>query len=253
MNQDGHINLLIGIDDTDNAESRGTGFHARQLAHTLEASGHAKVNGITRHQLFLDPAIRYTSQNSSACINMLSGNMKEVSKICEDYLIRHSAPGSDAGLCIAAADQLPEEIMDWGIKAKCKVLYMPEAFDIANRSGIYLQGFTGNHEGIIGALAAIGLHATGNDGRFIWRKGLKELREIEAGVFTVRHIMKVLELDAISSLEGISPKQSNKIYINDWVRPIMKDHKAVLIAEKSDKQGEYEWKLTAKELIRTIS
>ncbi|MCK5766376.1 MAG: hypothetical protein KAH26_10325 [Bacteroidales bacterium] len=253
MDINGHINLLIGIDDTDNAESRGTGFHARQLAHALEASGHAKVNGITRHQLFVNSAIRYTSQNSSACINMLTDNIKETGKICEDYLVRYSAPGSDAGLCIAAYDEITEEIMDWGMRAKYEVLHMPGAYDIANRSGIYLQGFTGNHEGIIGAMAAIGLHATGNDGRFIWRKGRKELRDIEAGIFTAREIMNVLELDAISCLQGASPEQDDKIYINDWVRPILKDHKAVLITEKSEKQDEYEWKLTAKELIRTIS
>ena len=253
MELNGQINLLIGIDDTDNDESRGTGFHARQLAHALEASGHAKVNGITRHQLFISSAIRYTSQNSSACINMLTDNIKEAVKICEDYLVRNSAPGSDAGLCIASIDEITEEMKDWGMSAKYKVLYMPDAFDIAKRSGIYLQGFTGNHEGIIGAMAAIGLHAKGNDGRFIWRKGLKELREIEAGVFTVKHIMNVLELDAISCLQGESPQQDDKIYINDWVRPLLKDHKAVLITEKSDKQDDYEWKLTAKELIRTIS
>jgi len=63
----------------------------------------------------------------------------------------------------------------------------------------------------------------------------------------------VLELDAISCLQGANPEQDDKIYINDWVRPILKNHKAVLITEKSEKQDEYEWKLTAKELIRTIS
>jgi hypothetical protein len=48
VNRNNYIKLLIGIDDTDNADSRGAGF----LAHQLEASVLGKVNGITRHQLF---------------------------------------------------------------------------------------------------------------------------------------------------------------------------------------------------------
>ncbi len=52
---------LIGIDDTDNLESRGTGFRARQLAQQLQQRGLARLRGVTRHQLFVSPEIPYTS------------------------------------------------------------------------------------------------------------------------------------------------------------------------------------------------
>ena len=64
------ITLLIGIDDTDNLETRGTGFRARQLASGLQASALATTHGITRHQLLVDPRIPYTSHNSSACLRV---------------------------------------------------------------------------------------------------------------------------------------------------------------------------------------
>ena len=64
------MRCLIGIDDTDNLESRGTGFRARQLGGRLAEAGLGKVRGITRHQLFVHPSIPYTSHNSSACLDV---------------------------------------------------------------------------------------------------------------------------------------------------------------------------------------
>ncbi len=253
MNNSGQIKLLIGIDDTDNADSRGTGFHARQLAHKLESKGFGKVHGITRHQLFVNPAIRYTSQNSSACIFIVTDKLQELTSICEKYLSKESAPGSDAGLCLIPFDEVPEQILEWGLLAKNTVLHMNDANALAAKMNIYLKGFTGNHEGIIGALAAVGLHACGNDGRYIWRKGIKELREMEAGIFRIQQLIDELKLDEICTMSGEHPKKYDRIAVGEWIRPIRKDHKAVLITERTDKYDEYEWKLTGKEYIRSIS
>jgi len=253
MNIKEEINILIAIDDTDNAESRGTGFHSRQLAHQLESTGHAVVKGITRHQLFLDSAIRYTSQNSSACIDLQTDDLNLITAICEKYLIENSAEGSDAGLCIATDKDINHAIIEWGNSAKTEVLYMKDAIALAREKAIYLRGFTGTHEGIIGALAAIGLRFGGNDGRFIWRKGKKELREMKEGIIDTQQLITELELDAIKSLNGDMPASGDKIRINEWVRPVLKNNKAILIAEKIENNDEYEWKLTAKEVIRTIS
>ncbi|NQT76680.1 MAG: hypothetical protein HQ565_03125 [Bacteroidetes bacterium] len=248
-----HKQIFIGIDDTDNEESRGTGFHSRELAHLLENSGHAIVDGITRHQLFVHSLIRYTSQNSSACIGLLTDDIPLITEICEQYLMKNSAPGSDAGLCISTVTKVTEPIIIWGHSAKDTILDMKGAIRMAKDKDIYLRGFTGNHEGIIGALAAVGLRADGNDGRFIWRKGRKELRELSPGIISAEKLIEELELEAIASRNGQQPEPSDRIYINEWVRPILKNHKAVLIADKTNNTHEYEWKLTSKEIIRSIS
>jgi len=247
------IDILIGIDDTDNAESRGTGYHSRQLAHLLENFENTIVKGITRHQLYVHPMIRYTSQNSSACIAVQTNNVQDITTSCEKYLIKNSALGSDAGLCITPENKVGPSVIDWGYNAKKKILKMEDAFQLSMKGSFYLKGFTGTHEGIIGALAAVGLRSGGNDGRFIWRKGRKELREVQEGIITSNELIDELELDQIMSLEGDQPATDERIYINDWVRPILKDNKSILIAEKTDNHDEFEWKLTSKEIIRTIS
>lgn len=253
MNVAGHIALLIGIDDTDNAHSRGTGFLSRKLAHELEANNLARVSGITRHQLYVHPDIPYTSQNSSACIAVgtrIAGKLREH---CAAFLRKENAPGSDAGLCIAAADHVHTEIRDWGKLAKDTVLRMDRAYQLAEEHAIYLEGFSGTRCGVIGALAAVGLRAEGNDGRFIWRKGMKELRELEPGIRQISDLRSILELDAIQTLDGSIPDDRDSIFVNDWVRPLLLNHQAILIAEKEKHDEDYEWKLTSKETIRSIS
>ena len=47
------MHYYIGIDDTDNLESRGTGHRARQLGTMLEEAGIARLICITRHQLLV--------------------------------------------------------------------------------------------------------------------------------------------------------------------------------------------------------
>jgi len=248
-----NINLLIGIDDTDNAESRGTGFNARQLAHAIESKGLGRIEGITRHQLFVHPDIRYTSQNSSACMHITTDQADEIKKECRNFLLKFSAPGSDSGLCIARSDEVSPAILEWGNQAKKSVLKMADAIQLANNNNIYLEGFTGNQEGIIGALAAVSLHAGGNDGRYIWRKGIRELREMQAGTYTSEYLLKEIKLDEIVSLEGEHPHLTDRIAVNEWIRPVLKNHKAVLITERTKNNHEHEWKLTGKEVIRSIS
>ncbi|MDK2890060.1 MAG: hypothetical protein PWR21_692, partial [Methanoculleus sp.] len=62
------MTIYLGIDDTDTRESRGTGRLARMIATELARS--YTVTGVTRHQLFVHPAVPYTSHNSSAVIHI---------------------------------------------------------------------------------------------------------------------------------------------------------------------------------------
>src|SRR5207248_117992 len=63
------IDLLMGVDDTDVVGRKpGTGRLARELGARLEAQGHARLVGVVRQQLLVDPRIPYTSHNSPACL-----------------------------------------------------------------------------------------------------------------------------------------------------------------------------------------
>ncbi len=245
------VEFLIGIDDTDNKESRGTGFRARQLAGLLESSSLASVHAITRHQLFFDSRIPYTSHNSSACLSVNGVEKEKLISFCREFMLRECAPGSDGGLCIHEKELIHPSISDWGLRAKSEVLTQDEAKSLVSAHGIYLEGLTGTHDGIIGALAAIGLHKAGNDGRCIWLSG-KELRELN-GIYSVEDLTSICNVDEIREQSDIRLSNEARLFVGNWVRPVLKDHKMVIIVEKAINTKEYEWIVAPKSLIKSLS
>jgi len=246
----------IGIDDTDNLESRGTGFRARQLAQQLQEAGLARLRGVTRHQLFVSPEIPYTSHNSSACleVDFFAEDRAAVIAHCRDYLLRESADGSDAGLCVTAATQVGSEVRDFGQAAKVRVLQQTEAHAVAARHGIHLEGLTGTHQGVIGALSATGLHATRDDGRFLWMRGV---RELEPGPYSLGQLRTLTDIDAFMTVAGAEVANDiDNILITEWARPVFTGGRAVLFLEEErdeesgERTGPGRWRVAAKEFIK---
>src|SRR5215475_9533423 len=121
------MKYLLGVDDTDNLESRGTGHRVRELADWLISNQVAEPQGITRHQLLVDPRIPYTSHNSSACIVLDTTQEDSVWELSREFLKEHSADGSDVGLCMTTWDSIADEVIVFGQRAKLEVLTMLEA------------------------------------------------------------------------------------------------------------------------------
>lgn len=245
--------FLVGIDDTDTLETRGTGFHARQMAAEIEAKGIGKVLGISRHQNFVHPDIKYTSHNSSACLRIEAEDEKKIRELCRDFLLRIAPEGSDVGLCVVSENKVSEPLVKWGLDAKSRILFQEDALKLAYEEQIYLEGLTGTHLGVIGALAAVGLRKFGNDGRFIWLRGKKELREIEAGVYPVDLLKQDFGIEQIVDTEGNYQEENEPVQVHDWFRPILKDNKVTLIVEKQLNNGKHFWQTAGRDYIRANS
>ena len=168
--------FLIGIDDTDNDTSPGTGRLARQLGAETARRG-ATPRGITRHQFLVDDRIPYTSHNSGACLAVEWAGPADELNFAMNLIGEWSAAGSDPGVCIAAADAVPQAVIDWGWRATRELLDTAEALAIAKAVGMHLRGLGGTGQGIIGALGSVGLRADGNEGRFLDLPGLRDLGE----------------------------------------------------------------------------
>jgi hypothetical protein len=239
------MKLLIGIDDTDNLESRGTGHRVRQLAGWLAENQLAVPEGITRHQLLVDPQIPYTSHNSSACLSLETESAEDVWDACREYLLRESAIGSDVGLCLARLETVTQQVMDFGRRAKIEVLTIREAKHIASNSGLRLAGLTGTGGGIIGALAGVGLRRAGEDGRFLWLPGLRELQ----GSYPVAKICSSGHIDRVCTLDGADLTADDLVDVGEWVRPVLRGGRATLYVEEQN----YEWHSLPKERIKLLS
>lgn len=160
--------ITIGIDDTDTLETQGTNQLARMLVERLGMrSGDAMI---VRHQLFFDPRVPYTSHNGSASILLNSSNGRSVERLIDE--LRHGVlswyvDGSDPGLCVAT--DVPPAVVEFGRRTQREIITQDEARDTAARFGIFLEGLGGTEQGVIGALAAVGLASSGNDGRVVHR------------------------------------------------------------------------------------
>lgn len=160
------MKLFIGLDDTDNHGSRGTGRLARWIAAELDSS--VRLLGVTRHQLLVDPRIPYTARNSCACLLAEANGETDLPGLFEHVralMLADFQPGSDPGLCLC---QEPDEaISAFGRRVQSEIVTQEEARHLAANHGILLEGLGGTQDGVIGALAAVGLAAGGEDGRYI--------------------------------------------------------------------------------------
>ena len=223
--------ILIGIDDTDNDTSIGTGRLARQLATQCQERG-MPVTGVTRHQFLVDPAIPYTSHNSGACIMVDADADIAAANFAFEFVAERSADGSDPGVCIAPADQVSEELMEFGRAASREVLRMDHAFALAERAGVCLRGLGGTCQGVIGALASVGQCAGGNEGRFLDLPGLRLLHGC-----VCRHRYEEMGISVEHGTDGVRPGEDDRYETLDWVRPRLIGGKAVLIVEWSESRN----------------
>jgi hypothetical protein len=184
--------LFIGMDDTDTCESRGTGHLARQIAASLSTD--CAVLGVTRHQLLFDPRVPMTARNSCAAIHLNGDENEEPVALLErvqGLMVDNYQPGSDPGLCIAHA--VPDAVVEFGRRVQNRLVSQDEARAMAAAHGISLLGLGGTQDGIIGALAAVGLAACGEDGRYVQVGRSRELLGLqpvsvllEAGIAAVQ-------------------------------------------------------------------
>jgi tRNA(Ile2) C34 agmatinyltransferase TiaS len=216
--------IYIGIDDTDNAESRGTGRLARMVAEDLMVN--FTLLGVTRHQLLVDPRIPYTSHNSSAAICLQNRARIELGTLFERVkamMMSDFIKGSDPGLCIAKTP-ISRQISDFGRRAKDELMTQEEARRLAGEHNILLEGLGGSQDGVIGALSAVGLAAEGEDGRYLLVGNARDL----TGLQTVDAVLST-GIVAIRTEDGL-PVRSGLI-LADKLRPARRGAQPILVVE----------------------
>ena len=221
------MTLYLGIDDTDTHESRGTGRLARMIAAELART--YTVSGVTRHQLFVHPSIPYTSHNSSAVIHIQgaeNGAVADVFATAKELMLADFIEGSDPGICVAADPAIGSDLCLFGFSAKKSVVTQDQARALAREAGILLEGLGGTEDGVIGALAGIGLAASGNDGRFVQKGTTRDLH----GSQTIAAIL-ASGVDRVETRDGAAIGEGT-VALRKFPKPACVGGKAVLFVEQ---------------------
>jgi hypothetical protein len=225
------MTILIGIDDTDNHKSRGTGRLARAVAH--EIAQKYPVYGVTRHQLYVHPDIPYTSHNSCAVIHInlpSNGVVKDIFEIARREMMLDFVEGSDPGLAAANLEQIKPSLVAFGKDAKQTVLTQDKARNMAKNLKIRLEGLGGTEDGVIGAMAGLGLASTLNDGRFLQIGKIRDLLGLQPAEKLLKSgVEEIFTLDGRHITRGFIYNDPHKS-----VKPCPVNGKAVLFVEKND-------------------
>lgn len=221
------MQYIIGLDDTDNLESRGTGHLARMMAKTLEQD--FRVHGVTRHQLLDDERVPKTAKNSCAAVIFEGASypLDEIAMFARKVMLDDFQPGSDPGLCVASV--VPEEVIAYGQRAQREFLYQQEPRELAVTHDIVLEGLGGDEDGVIGALAAVGLAASGNDGRYVQ---IGSIRELE-GLLPLENVLST-GIVSVKTLDG--KIVTDGMILTDKLRPARRDGQPFLFVERQDDQ-----------------
>jgi len=244
------MNILVCLDDTDNLESRGTGELASLLAGALEAFGWGKSSFITRHQLLVHPDIPYTSHNSSMCFAARLESSCPPSRFIDyagEFLERESASGSDPGLCVALPDLLPapELVIDYGRSAKQRVLDKKSAYGLARNLGVHLSEHGGSGQGVVGALAGVGLRLGGNDGRLKGQLAIGVPGEIRSVDLLLEHPL----VDMVRGLDGTQPDAAAHVELGEKIKTVLLGGQSVLLLERSD-TPEVPWRTCSRRQLK---
>jgi tRNA(Ile2) C34 agmatinyltransferase TiaS len=215
--------FFIGLDDTDNLESRGTGHLARQIA-TMLATEYV-VLGVTRHQLLVDARVPCTKNNSCAAITLDGDDNLDPTVLLDRVralMLDDYQPGSDPGLCIAQV--VPPAIAEFGRRTQRQLVTQWEARQLAAEHSIALVGLGGDEDGIIGALAAVGLAATGEDGRYVQVGRSRQLTGLQP-------IAAILEagISAVQTADG--QPVGDGLVLTDKLRPARRGNRPIAVVE----------------------
>jgi hypothetical protein len=132
-------------------------------------------------------------------------------------------PGSDPGLCVAAA--VPPAVVEFGRQAQRRLVTQGEARSLAAAHAIPLLGLGGDQGGVIGALAAVGLAASGEDGRYVQVGRSRELMGLQpvsallaAGIAAVRTLDGRPVTDGLVNVDKLRPARrgGQPVAVVEW-------------------------------------
>ena len=218
--------ILVGIDDTDIVDARGTNKLARALA--AQVSDGWRCRSILRHQLLFDPRIPFTSHNGSASLAFEPRGPERPGELLDAIrrgMLADFIEGSDPGLCMAVDP--PPAVVEFAQRCRREIVDAAEARSIARAAGIHLEGLGGTEGGVIGALAAVGLAATGDHGRVVqderWSDEVQGVAPLDA--------IRARGVDAVLEEAGGREVRSGLVDVGKKLRPNRRGGRTVLLVE----------------------
>ena len=229
------VTVYLGLDDTDVLHDGGTGALARSLARlVVTALPGSRLEGVSRHQLLRDPRVPCTRRNRCSCVvvRIERRRMDDLRRLGRAHVLERSVVGSDPGYCVLEEAQIGSEVIAFARLAKRELVEQRTALSLASAMGIHLEPLGGTGDGVIGALAAVGLRRGGDDG---WLTLWGRIREID-GALSVGRLLEE-GLDAVEDERGRPLSTDEAVQTGGRMRPALHRGRRVLVVRRSLESG----------------
>ena len=232
------MNYLVCIDDTDMPGTKGTGWLAQEMGEQMARNGQGSVSPISRHQLFVHEDVPYTSHNSAMCFELSTSanDVDETISFMAEFLKTRSQKGSDPGLCVVRKNETLDRraLVRFGRDAKTKVLTKADAYSLAASLDIHLSEHGGTGQGVVGALAGIGLRLDGNDGRYRgWYHLGRPGEAIRVDTLCRYDFVDDLVTENGKELSG----QTHVLVGSEKTKTVRLDHRQVIVVKENENGG----------------
>jgi thiazole biosynthesis protein thiG len=111
------------------------------------------------------------------------------------------------------------------------LLTTKQAFDIAIAQNVFLKALTPNANGVIGALAGIGLRLSGSDGK------IRGKFELEKSNLSVCELLRLNFVEAVVDENFKSLLLDERVNLIGALKPVFLDFKATLLVKKESDGG----------------
>jgi hypothetical protein len=161
-------------------------------------------------------------------MTLVQGTIDGVMDLFKEFLETRTEKGSDPGLCVAqVSDSLDvDTLVAFGKAAKNRVLSKPDAYALAGKTGVHLTEHGGTGQGVVGALAGIGLRLSGNDGRY---RGWYHLGR-PGDIVSVGSLCEYSFVDALVTCDGHDlPLDMHVLMGSEKTKTVRMGHRQVIV------------------------
>ena len=101
--------------------------------------------------------------------------------------------------------------------------------DLARDLGVHLSEHGGSGQGVVGALAGVGLRLGGNDGRL---KGQLHFG-VPGEICSVGALLEHSLVEAVRGLDGVLPGMTDRVELGEKIKTVLLEGQSVLLLERN--------------------
>ncbi|MEN6325898.1 MAG: hypothetical protein ABFD18_06795 [Syntrophomonas sp.] len=246
------MKIYVALDDSRQLDGGKAGETASLMGKYIEARGWGRSTIPSRHRLYPHPETGCKKHNTarSLAADIDVQYLNEFIDYACQLIISTGTGDSNAGLAIAVPELMenPDELIEYAYRVKEGLVSKDETLRLATQPGLYVFELNGTGKGIIGALAAVGLRMTGNDGQF---RGKLQVGTGEDYIASVKEIVDQTFVEQVKNMDFENISDLEYVRMGEKVKVVLLDNKYTLMVFPTELEHP-KWQTSTTHMLRVF-